>query len=67
MKIYDIAKVVSGNVLGIGVDENISAILEKNERVLNRNLLNSFSNTKNTKDGKKEKKGRNYTHLIQSF
>ena len=46
MKIYDISKVVSGNVLGIGVDEKISEILEQNERVLNCNLLNSFSNTK---------------------
>lgn len=55
MKIYDIAKVVSGNVLGIGVDENISGILEQNERVLNCNLLNSFSNTKNTKEENKQR------------
>lgn len=55
MKIYDIAKVVSGNVLGIGVDENISKILEQNERVLNCNLLNSFSNTKSTKEEKKQR------------
>jgi len=55
MKIYDISKVVSGNVLGIGVDEKISEILEQNERVLNCNLLNSFSNTKNTKEEKKQR------------
>lgn len=55
MKIYDIAKVVSGNVLGIGVDENISGILEQNARVLNCNLLNSFSNTKSTKEEKKQR------------
>lgn len=55
MKIYDISKVVSGNVLGIGVDETISEILEQNERVLNCNLLNSFSNTKNTKEEKKQR------------
>lgn len=55
MKIYDVSKIVSGNVLGIGVDEKISEILEQNDRVLNCNLLNSFSNTNNTKDGKKEK------------
>lgn len=55
MKIYDIAKVVSGNVLGIGVDETISEILDKNDRVLNCNLLNSFSNTSSTKEEKKQK------------
>ena len=55
MKIYDISKVVSGNVLGIGVDETISGILEQNDRVLNCNLLNSFSNTKNIKQEKKQK------------
>lgn len=55
MKIYDIAKVVSGDVLGIGVDETISEILEQNERVLNCNLLNSFSNTQNSKQEKKQR------------
>ena len=53
MKIYDIAKLVSGNVLGIGVDEKISQILEQNERVLNCNLLNS--EVKITQQGKKER------------
>lgn len=43
MKIYDIAKVVSGNVLGIGVDVEISEILEQNERITECNLLNSYS------------------------
>ena len=55
MKIYDIAKVVSGDVLGIGVDETISEILEQNERVLNCNLLNSFSKTENAKQEKKQR------------
>lgn len=55
MKIYDIAKVVSGDVLGIGVDETISEILEQNERVLNCNLLNSFSKTQNSKQEKKQR------------
>ena len=55
MKIYDIAKVVSGDVLGIGVDETISEILEQNEKVLNCNLLNSFSNTQNSKQEKKQR------------
>ena len=53
MKIYDIAKLVSGNVLGIGVDEKISEILNQNERVLNCNLLNSEVKIK--KEGKKER------------
>ena len=53
MKIYDIARLVSGNVLGIGVDEKISQILEQNERVLNCNLLNS--EVKTTQQGKKER------------
>lgn len=47
MKIYEITKCTSGNVLGIGVDEKITKILEQNERVLNCNLLNS--ETKNEK------------------
>ena len=55
MKIYDIARLVSGNVLGIGVDETISEILEQNERVLNCNLLNSFSKTENSKQEKKQR------------
>ena len=51
MKIYDIAKVVSGNVLGIGVDVEISRILEQNSLVLNCNLLNSYI----SEDNKKQK------------
>ena len=53
MKIYDIAKCLNGNVLGIGVDQQIARILEQNDRVLNCNLLNSQVNT--TSQGKKEK------------
>lgn len=53
MKIYDIAKCLSGNVLGIGVDEKITQILGQNDRVLNCNLLNSKVETP-----KSEKKGR---------
>ena len=58
MKIYDITKCVSGNVLGIGVDENISKILEQNDLVLNCNLLNSYVSQKNKKqkDGRRLKK-----------
>ena len=55
MKIYDIAKVVSGNVLGIGVDETISEILEQNERVLNCNLLNSLTKQATNVQGKKKR------------
>ena len=54
MKIYDIAKCVSGNVLGIGVDENISEILEQNELVLNCNLLDSYTKETNTNTNKKK-------------
>ena len=53
MKIYDIAKLVSGNVLGIGVNEKISEILEQNDRILNCNLLNS--EVRITQQGKKER------------
>jgi len=52
-KIYDITKCTSGNVLGIGVDENISEILEQNELVLNCNLLDSC--TKESIEGKSQK------------
>ena len=55
MKIYDISKVVSGNVLGIGVDEKISEILEQNDRVLNCNLLNSYTKETNQKQTKKQR------------
>ena len=55
-KIYDITKCVSGNVLGIGVDIKILKILEKNERILNCNLLNS--EVEITKQQKKIKKQR---------
>ena len=55
MKIYDIARVVSGNVLGIGVNAKITQILEQNNRILNCNLLNSESEQKNTKKQKKQR------------
>ncbi len=54
MKIYDIARLVSGNVLGIGVDEKITQILEQNNKILNCNLLNPKSKTGKT-TSKKEK------------
>ena len=55
MKIYDITKCTSGNVLGIGVDEKISEILEQNDLVTNCNLLNSYSKETNKKQTKKKK------------
>ena len=55
-KIYDITKVTSGNVLGIGVDKTITMILEQNERVLNCNLLNSYMEGAPTEKKKKQKK-----------
>lgn len=54
MKIYDIAKVVSGNVLGIGVDGEISEILEQNERITECNLLNSYL-SQSKEENKKQK------------
>ena len=54
MKIYDIAKVVSGNVLGIGVDGEISEILDGNERVTECNLLNSYL-SQSKEENKKQK------------
>ena len=56
MKIYDIAKCVSGNVLGIGVDETIAQILENNELVLNCNVLNSTSKQKTPSKEKTKQK-----------
>lgn len=55
MKIYDITKCTSGNVLGIGVDEKISEILEQNDLVTNCNLLNSYSKETNKKQTKKKR------------
>lgn len=53
MKIYDITKCLSGNVLGIGVDQKIAQILEQNDRVINCNLLNSQIDS--TQQEKKER------------
>jgi len=53
MKIYDITKCLSGNVLGIGVDEKIIELLEQNNLVTNCNLLNSY--TKETNKTKQTK------------
>ena len=53
MKIYDITKCLSGNVLGIGVDQKIAEIIQNNDRILNCDLINSKISSVNT--GKKEK------------
>lgn len=53
--IYDIAKCLSGNVLGIGVDSKITNILNNNERILECNLLDSKTETKNKSKGKTKK------------
>ena len=55
MKIYDITKCLSGNVLGIGVDENITEIIKENDLITNCNLLNSSTKGK-TSSNKKQKK-----------
>ena len=55
--IYDITKCLSGNVLGIGVDEKITNILNNNERIIECNLLDSTNtNQKKGTNGKKTKK-----------
>ena len=57
MLIYDIAKCLSGNVLGIGVDEKITNILDTNERIIECNLLDSINtSSKKNKNGQKIKK-----------
>lgn len=55
MKIYDITKCTSGNVLGIGVDEKITELLEKNSLVTNCNLLNSYTKETTKTKTKKQK------------
>ncbi len=55
MKIYDITKCTSGNVLGIGVDEKISEILEHNNLVTNCNLLNSQTKEQKINQSKKQR------------
>jgi len=55
MKIYDITKCTSGNVLGIGVDEKITELLEQNSLVTNCNLLNSYTKQTKNKKTKKQK------------
>ena len=58
MKIYEIAKCLSGNVLGIGVDEKITEILNNNNRIKNCNLLNSYSKTIKKDKQKRRQKAR---------
>ena len=55
MKIYDITKCTSGNVLGIGVDEKITELLEQNSLVTNCNLLNSYTKETTKTKTKKQK------------
>ena len=55
MKIYDIARCMSGNVLGMGVDDEITEILEQNDLVLNCNLLNSYSKSVTKTKGKRQR------------
>ena len=55
MKIYDITKCTSGNVLGIGVDEKITELLEQNSLVTNCNLLNSYTKETTKTNTKKQK------------
>ena len=54
-KIYEITKCLSGNVLGIGVDNIITKHLELNDRVLECNLLDSESVISGSKGKNKQK------------
>ncbi len=40
-KLKDIIKKMEGNVLGIGLDETLTYLIEKNEKIVECNLLNS--------------------------
>lgn len=55
-KIYEITKCLSGNVLGIGVDNIITKHLELNKRVIECNLLDSETPINKTNEKKKQKK-----------
>lgn len=55
-KIYEITKCLSGNVLGIGVDNIITKNLELNDRVLECNLLDSESIISGSKGKNKQKR-----------
>ena len=56
MKIYDITKCLSGNVLGIGVDENVTEIIKENDLITNCNLLNSSTKGKTSSNKKHNRK-----------
>lgn len=47
-EINNIIKALSGNVLGIGLSEEASKQIEKNEKIIECNLLNSYSKKKFT-------------------
>ncbi len=66
-KIYQIAQCLSGNVLGIGVDEKISTILEQNQQVKICNLLNSQTKSNSQTQIKKKLKKINIKKIRKIF
>ena len=45
-KLKNIIKNLSGNVLGIGLEENLTSLIEKNDKIIECNLLNSYNKGK---------------------
>ena len=45
-KLKNIIKNLSGNVLGIGLEENLASLIEKNDKIIECNLLNSYNKGK---------------------
>ena len=45
-KLKNIIKNLSGNVLGIGLDEDFTNLIEKNDKIIECNLLNSYTKGK---------------------
>lgn len=66
-KIYQISQCLSGNVLGIGVDEKISTILEQNQQVKICNLLNSQTKSNSQTQIKKKLKKINIKKIRKIF
>ena len=45
-KLKNIIKNLSGNELGIGLEENLTSLIEKNDKIIECNLLNSYTKGK---------------------
>ena len=45
-KLKTVIKKLNGNVLGIGLSEDLTALIEKNDNITECNLLNSYTKGK---------------------